>query len=161
MQKGFASLEIILAVLIISLLATVAVPNAANFLDKAALDYEQKRLYSELQLVRTLSRTTTVSPTGMNMTNFLNSRITVNKRAELAINRYTNSYQILREEKPLREAHYFSNGVKFSAETDVPTRISFDQSGYSDINSKSIVLISRRGVTSKIIFDSVGRIRGE
>lgn len=160
MQKGFASLEIIFAVIIISILATVAVPNVANFVDRSALDYEQKRLYSELQYLRTLNRTDTVLSTGMNMANFFKSKITVNQRAVLEINSETNSYRILREEKPIREVHYFSNGVQFSKETDVPTRIYFDTSGYSNVTSASIVLTSRRGVKSKIIFDSVGRLRG-
>ncbi|MBR1646680.1 MAG: prepilin-type N-terminal cleavage/methylation domain-containing protein [Selenomonadaceae bacterium] len=161
MQKGFASLELIFAVLIISILATVAVPKAANFVDRAALDYEKKRLYSELQYLRTLSRTITVDSTGMHMPSFFSSKITVNQPALFDINRDTNSYRILRENKSIREVHYFSNGVKFSKETDVPTRIFFDAAGYSNVKSKSIVLTSRRGVKAKIIFDSVGRIRGE
>ena len=161
MQKGFASLEIIFAVVIISILATVAVPNAANFFDRVALDYEQKKLYSELQYLRTLNRTDTVNSTGMNMANFFSSKITVNQRAMLEINRDTNSYRILREEKPIREVHYFSNGVQFSKETNVPARIYFDTSGYSNVTGASIVLASRRGVKAKIVFDSVGRLRGD
>ena len=161
MQKGFASLELIFAVLIISILATVAVPKAANFVDRAALDYEQKRLYSELQFVRTLNRTDTVQSTGMNMTSFFSSKITVNQPALLEIDCDSDSYRILREEKPIRQEHYFSNGVKFSDETDIPPRIYFNTAGYSYVTGTSIVLTSRRGYTAKIVFDSVGRIRGE
>ena len=52
MQKGIATLEVILAVLIIALLMKVAVPNATRLIDRAALDYETKRLYSELRFLQ-------------------------------------------------------------------------------------------------------------
>ena len=162
MQKGFASLEVILAALIISLLATVAVPQAVRLVDKFALDYEYKRLYSELQFVRTLNRAATVSPEGMSMTDFLSSKgITVAKRVELKLESGANSYQILRDDKPIRETHYLSYGVTFSNETDVPKKIWFNTAGYSDIKNRTIVLKSRFGSKTKIIFDGVGRIRGD
>ena len=168
MQKGFASFEVILVALIISLLATVAVPKAASLVDKAALDYEQKRLYSELQLVRTQNRTATVVPTGMNMSGFLDSRITVAKRVELELSRGTGNYQVVRDDKLVREPHYLSYGVTFDdATTYFPTKIYFDLTGAARFiptppnNSVTIVLKSRLGLKSKIVFDSVGRIRGD
>ncbi|MBQ6132327.1 MAG: type II secretion system protein [Selenomonadaceae bacterium] len=39
MQKGFATLEIILFTLIIAVLATATLPNAARIIDRVALDY--------------------------------------------------------------------------------------------------------------------------
>lgn len=155
MQKGFASAEVIVAALIISLLITVAVPNAAELVDRAAVKYEQKRVYGELQFVRTLNRAAVVSSAGFD------TKLTDNNQAMMEIDRTANSYRILRDEKEIRESHYLSNGVTFSAETDVPERIWFDASGYSNVTSKTIVLTSRRGHKAKIIFDSVGRIRGE
>ena len=162
MQKGFASFEVILAALIIALLATVAVPNAATLVDKAALHYEQKRLYSELEFVRTRNRTATVSSEGMNITDFFSSRITVAKRVELELHRGTNSYQVMRDDKPVREPHYLSYGVTISDETNVPQKVWFDTTGSTnpEFKSKSIVLKSRRGAKSTIVFNSVGRIRG-
>lgn len=166
MQKGFVSFEIILIVLTFALLATVAVPNAAALVDKAALAYEQKRLYSESQYVRTLNRTATVVSTGMSMDDFLTSKITVDKEIMLEIDRETNSYRILRDNKPFAETHYMSNGVTISNETNVPGKISFDTTGATDFypsmsKSVTIVLKSRRGETLTIVFDSVGRIRGD
>lgn len=166
MQKGFVSFEIILIVLTFALLATVAVPNAAALVDKAALAYEQKRLYSESQYVRTLNRTATVVSTGMSMDDFLTSKITVDKEIMLEIDRGTNTYRILRDEKTFGETHYLDKGVTFSDETDVPNRIWFDTKGSSRFapstnKSVTIVLKSRRDDKLKIVFDSVGRIRGD
>lgn len=160
MQKGFASLEIILTVLIIALLATIAVPNAARILDKTALDYERKRLYSELQFLRTFDRAASVDATGMDKY-FFNGKKTVSSIATMNFDFKANSYQIFRKDKPLREPHYLSYGVIFSAETDVPKQIQFDAKGASNVNSKTIVLESPRGYKTKLRFDSVGRIRGD
>lgn len=168
MQKGFVSFEVILVALIITLLATVAVPNAASLVDKAALDYEQKRLYSELQLVRTQNRTATVVSTGMNMSGFLDSRITVAKRVELELSRGTGNYQVVRDGELVREPHYLSYGVTFDDATSYfPTKIYFDLTGAARFipippsnNSLTLVLKSPRGSKSTIVFDNVGRIRG-
>jgi len=168
MQKGFVSLEVILVALIITLLATVVVPNAASLVDKAALDYEQKRLYSELQLVRTQNRTATVVSTGMNMSGFLDSRITVAKRVELELSRGTGNYQVVRDGELVREPHYLSYGVTFDDATSYfPTKIYFDLTGAARFipippsnNSLTLVLKSPRGSKSTIVFDNVGRIRG-
>lgn len=165
MQKGFASLEIILVVMIITILATVAVPNAIRIVDRAAVRYEQKRLYSELQFVRTLNRNANVYSTGMNgKASFLSSASSAGNIIELEINRGTNTYRILRDGDEIREPHKLSNGVTLSYETNVPDKIWFDASGYlksSGSNSITIVLISRRGYKSKMVLDNVGRIRGE
>ena len=166
MQKGFVSLELMLIVLTFALLATVAVPNAVALVDRAALDYEQKRLYSELQYVRTLNRSAQIPETGVK--DFISyQRIPNGKEVMMELDRNANSYRILRDEKPLRETHYLSNGVTFSEyEGYFPKRIWFDTEGSSKFeppknNSVTIVLKSRRGETLTIVFDSVGRIRGD
>ena len=91
--------------------------------------------------------------------------MTLGKTAELHFDLRKNCYKILRDGKEIREPHYLSNGVKFSNETNVPDKIWFEPSGYlksnGSNNSITIVLTSRRGYKSKIVLDSVGRIRGE
>ena len=64
MQKGFATLEIIFAVIIVVALTTCALPNAVRMIDNVALDYEYKRLYSELRFLQAVSRSTSVSDAG-------------------------------------------------------------------------------------------------
>ena len=64
MQKGFATLEIIFAVMIIAVLMTCAIPNAVRMIDRAALDYETKRLYSELHFLQAVNRVERVNNKG-------------------------------------------------------------------------------------------------
>ena len=164
MQKGFATLEVILVILIISVLMTCAVPNAARIIDKVSLDYETKRLYSDLRFVQALNRSATVTDTGM--TNVLNNnKIFPPPVASIVFdNPIENSggWQIIRgleDNAPaVREKHILSYGVKISS----PSRhINFSFEGESSIISNHLTLKSRRGKESKIIFDSVGRFHGE
>ena len=55
-QRGFATLEIICVVLIISVLTTIAVPQMVRLIDKARLDYEMKTFLNNLELARSLNR---------------------------------------------------------------------------------------------------------
>ena len=53
--------------------------------------------------------------------------------------------------------HYIAN-LDFTGK--VYNEISFDDTGKSNVTSNSIILTSRLGKSKKIVFDSVGRIRG-
>ena len=55
-QKGFATLEIILIMLIISTLAGVVMPKMARVVDSATLNYEVRKFQSEFFFARSLSR---------------------------------------------------------------------------------------------------------
>ena len=158
MQKGLATLEIILAIIIIGVLVKVAVPNAAQILDTAALDYETKKLYSDLRFVQEMNRSSTISAAGMGNTNLLASS---GNYIILTINRAENSYQVSNGTKSLREPHYFSYGVtvKLENSNDATIKIYFDTDGKANINSNHITLTSRLGKKKYIIFDSVGRMR--
>ena len=160
MQKGFATLEIILVTIIIAVLMKIAVPNAAQLIDTVSLDYEQKRFYSELRYVQAMGRSNELLEKGMG-----NTKITITseykpEKPTLRIDTTKNYYQVFRSpesKKALREPHYLSNGMKiFSPENS----ITFDSDGKSNINSDSIILTSRLGNKKYIVFDSVGRIRG-
>ena len=169
MQKGFATLEIIFVVLIISILTAVAVPRAKNFVEKATLDYEQKRLYSELKFLQTFNRSAAVSDTGMDGTFTVGST--------RAVMHFYNgqSYEILRTDKPIRDEHKLSNGVNFSLDNTGSFRIQCDNDGKYQINGKNpfsssnvlektVVLKPKNhrygSYVPTIVFDSVGRIRG-
>ena len=160
MQRGLATLELILATMIIAVLVTVAVPNAALILDTAALDYETKRLYSELRFVQEMNRSSTVVSTGTGRTEQSGDYII------LTIKRNENSYLVSRGTKSLREPHQLSYGVtvKLESSNDAIITIYFKSNGHADINGDNkgkIILTSRRGKKRKIIFDNVGRIRAE
>ena len=158
MQKGLATLEIIFAIIIIGVLVKVAVPNAARILDTAALDYETKKLYSELRFVQEMNRSSTVVSTGTGRTEQSGDYII------LTIKRNEKFYQVSRGTASLREPHSFSYGVTVKLENsdDKIITIYFKSDGHADINGKNadtIILTSRRGKKRKIIFDNVGRIR--
>ena len=169
MQRGLATLEIILVTVIIGVLVKVAVPNVARIIDTAALDYETKRLYSELRFIEEMNRSSRIVPTGTGTTNLLVTSA-VDKGGEniiLNIKRNENCYQVFRGNSgkiPLREPHYFSYGVKIKLEsgTDTIIKIYFDSDGKATINNKksdTLILTSRLGKKKYIIFDSVGRMR--
>lgn len=164
MQKGFATLEVILVILIISVLMTCAVPNAARIIDKVSLDYETKRLYSELRFVQAFNRSATITDIGMQRLLFDN-KINPPQTASIVFENpieNSGSWQIVRgleDNAPVvRKAHVLSYGVKISS----PSRnVSFNYEGKSSIISNHITLKSRRGKEQYIRFDSVGRFRVE
>ena len=151
MQRGFATLEIIFVVLIIGILLSAAVPNAARVLDRAALDYETKCLYGDLRFLQATSRSGEADSLGTGRTDFQPEKLPY-----LQINSPQRSWQIMRGNKPVREEHFLRNGIEISSDK---TLIRFDTSGSPNI-STSIILTSRLGKQNKIVFDSVGRFRG-
>ena len=165
MQRGLATLEIIFAIIIIGVLVKVAVPNAARILDTAALDYETKKLYSELRFIQEMGRSSTIEAKGMGNTNILGTAngIVGSDKIALTINSKEKSYQVSRIDKDgrviaaLREPHYLSNSMKEISSPKNP--ISFDSDGKANIVSNHITLTSRLGKNRYIIFNSVGRMR--
>ena len=151
MQKGFATLEIIFAVIIVVALTTCAIPNAVRMIDNVALDYEYKRLYSELRFLQAVSRSTSVSDAGTGQ----NFASTVSPVMKISPDKL--SYQIKRGNDELREVHYLRYAKSLTAPKN---EISFDDTGKANVISNSIILTSRLGKSKKIVFDSVGRIRG-
>lgn len=166
MQKGFATLEVILVIFIISVLMTCAVPNAARIIDKVSLDYETKRLYSDLRFVQALNRSGTVKNTGMNGIGIDSSppaTIILNNPTDIPKGWKADGWKITlgaeSNAPTIRETHYLSYGVKLSSPN---FQINFDSDGKSNINSNHLLLTSRSNkYSSKIIFDSVGRFHGE
>ncbi|MBR3499149.1 MAG: GspH/FimT family pseudopilin [Selenomonadaceae bacterium] len=168
MQKGFATLEIIFAVMIFALLAGAALPNATRVLEISSLDYETKRLYSELRFAQALSRDSKVETAPMGgkfefeskpgvtvMINSLNSSIR------------PDNWKIFRDkdfdDKILREQHYLRNGEKFSFKGNLQ-KISFDSAGkpkgMNDAAADGTLTLTTRSGRDKsiIVFNSVGRI---
>ncbi len=149
MQRGFATLEIIFATMIIVVLVTCTLPNVEHAVDRVALDYETKRLYSELRFLQAINRSGTFNAKGTGRTDLGTPNAPL-----MEIN--INSYQILRGTDALREAHYMQNIKSIATPTE---NITFDDTGQSNVNG-SIILTSQFDKQSKIVFDTVGRIRG-
>lgn len=152
MQKGFVTLEIILAALIIALLMSTTIPNAVRLVDKVSLDYETKRLYSELRLVESMNQSERFKGTGTGLGS-------VGDETYIKFISKPSSYQVVHSsglrEKNFREPHVLSYGVKLSSPE---SKMNFDT---QKIVSNHITLTSRLGKTKSIVFNSVGRMRGE
>ena len=150
MQKGFATLELVLVMLIIVVLAGAAIPNAVRVLDRVALDYETKRLYTDLRALQAYDR----------MTNMRDSHFyTAGDDESFVLNVSAGKYVVeTNATGEIHSAHYFSNGVT----ADKNMAIKFDDMGkVSSAISDRLHLNSRFGKRTAIIFDSVGRFRGE
>ncbi len=155
-QRGFATLEIILAVSIIAIFATVAVPKMARVLDKVYLNYEMKRLYSELNFARSLGK-------------FSDYKVSVftggdYKREPVFMRIYynLNKYEILRNLEmgtAVISQHNLQNGITFSNNSGLED-IKFDNPSRYSTGSNTITLKSQFDDSAYIIFNSVGRWRG-
>ena len=153
MQKGFATLEIIFATMIIAILMGAAIPNAARVIDRVALDYETKKLYTDLRFMQSLGR----------MTNMNDSHFKTNLDNAINLTIYTDRYIFERfSNSKVYGEHYFSNGVTASKKNGTEIwQITFDDMGkVTPALSNSLTLNSRFKKKTNIIFDSVGRFRG-
>lgn len=159
MQNGFATLEIIFATLIIALLMSTAIPNATRIVDRVSLDYETKRLYSELRFLEAMSKTAKAYGTGA-------ERSIVGEGLSIEFTPNPPSYQVVRgsgyTKTPVRESHNLSYGAKISLKSGKKlSKLSYDESNKWNIGTDTLILTSRLGKTRSITINSVGRIRGE
>lgn len=171
-QNGFATLEIILIVGIIAIFSTVAVPKMARILDKVALNYEMKHLYSELNLARSIGKSS-----NFNASIFNNKIDDSDGSAGLYINKSTNSYEIKRSNlNTFSHSHNLSNGITltfnssltFFSLSGVKVKIvsseypiTFENPSRYSGGSNTITLTSKYEDSAQIVFDSVGRWRGK
>ena len=153
MQKGIATLEIVMVIFIVGVLASCAVPNAVRVLDRVALDYETKRLYTELRFLQSHERMTYMPDShfeeirGNKIENFQNKLTVCPERYVLEKNNAEKIY----------DEHYFSSGVTASK----ILTIKFDDMGkIAPAISDTLNLKSRLGKELYFVFDSVGRFRG-
>ena len=153
MQKGIATLEIVMVIFIVGVLASCAVPNAVRVLDRVALDYETKRLYTELRFLQSHERMTYMIDSHFNKPENFQSKLTV----------YPERYVITKngDDNIVYDEHEFFNGVT----TSNILAIKFDDMGKPQSSSDTalnghIIIKSRLGKILRIRFDSVGRFRG-
>ena len=155
MQKGFATFEVIFVTFIIVVLISVAIPNANHMIDMVALDYETKSIYTDLKFLQSLDRMTDMKDSHFS-TNDDGNQITLVVYPEQYIFKKFSTSKIYDE-------HYFSHGVTASQKGGRENwQIKFDDMGkVSPAESNNLKLNSQFGKNAKIVFDSVGRIRGE
>ncbi|MBO4780526.1 MAG: hypothetical protein J5497_07815 [Selenomonadaceae bacterium] len=156
MQKGIATLEIVLAVFIIAVLASCAVPNAVRILDRISLDYEIKNFYTELRFLQSHGRMTFMRDSHFNNTEKFQNKLTV----------YPEKYVVEKNgTDKIYSQHYFLNGVTASKKSSTENwAIMFDDMGKPQSLSETaldghIVIKSRLGKEFYFIFNTVGRFR--
>lgn len=153
MQKGVATLEIVMVIFIVAVLISCAVPNAVRVLDRVSLDYETKNLYTKLRFLQSHERMTYMPDShfekarGNKFENFRNKLII-----------YPEKYVITKNsnDKIVYDDRYFLDGVTVSKSKI----INFDDMGkISPATSDTLILKSRLGKEFYFVFDSVGRFR--
>lgn len=149
MQKGFAALELVIAVFVISVLASCAVPNAARIVDRVSIDCEIKRLYTEMRFLQSHERMTSMRDShGFEEPLKSQVRLIVTSKG-------------YRVEKNADSTFYYGNDFQNGVTADKSKIIRFDDMGKVDpATSDTLTLTSRRGKKLYFVFDSVGRFRG-
>ena len=150
MHKGLATLEIIFAMLIIAILATCAVPNAARILDRATLDYETKKFYTDMRAVQSFDRVAL-------MREPIIGEQPKNSQLEIVPSISDNSYRVKTVSSSAYGAtHKFSSGIS----VDKDFNIVFDDMGkVTPAKTETMRIRSQFGIVYFII-TTVGRFRG-
>ena len=160
-QGGLAALEVVIVAAIVAIFATAALPKMSRVLDKVQLDYEMKRLYSTLELGRSLGKSSAYKTSIFNPNLFEgqsgNVELQIRKDSDTTAK---NRYEIWRPaSSSVRYYRHYLSGVKLSFEGASPMQIHFDKSpSYSSMNG-TITLTSKFG-KAYITSNSVGRFRG-
>ena len=150
-QFGFAALEIILVMAIISLLATVALPKMTKFLDTANLNYEVKKFYSEFLFAKSVSRSSNYYATI-----FSGAPISNGKGINFSL--FDDNYQILYSYTPICETNFFPKNFKIYCPSNLRT-VPLSQGRLNKAVSGTYVFTSPLNNRRYIKLDSVGRIR--
>ena len=159
MQKGFASLEIVLVIFIVAVLVTAALPNAARVLDRVSLDYETKRLYTEMRFLQSYDRMAF-----MNDSHFKLKTDPPNNPIILELNE-TNCRIETRDPLKIYEQYFLPEGFTLTYPQNMDFKwIRFDDMGKAQSATEKalnghFVITSRLGKELYFIFDTVGRFR--
>ena len=155
MQKGFAALEIVIATLIVAVFIRVAIPNFSRMIDRVALDYEVKKLYTDMRFLRSLER----------MTNMKDTHFSTTDDNPIILLIYPERY-IFKRFYPAEifDEHYFSYGVTASQKGGGEIwQIKFDDMGKAknadnkSIDNDTLILTSGQGKEFYIYFINTWR----
>ena len=152
-QKGFATIEIILILLIISILASSAIPKISRSLDIAQLNYEIERFISEFYFAKSASKNSGFNPTIFS-SNFTAAN-DVGKNIKFIVE--TENYQTNYNRDLIRDIHKLPPNFKISRPNNLHTII-FSQ-GKRDGVSGTYTFTSAQNKSWYINLDSTGRDR--
>ena len=148
-QNGFATLEIIIVMLIISALAGVIVPKITRIVDIANLDYEVKKFRSEFLFARSLSRSEKFNATIFS---------SVDSGEAITLHVRNKSYEINRGTNSVRGNNLLPNGFSITYQKGLDTLI-FAQGKILDGKSGTYIFTSPLKNQRNLVLDSVGRLR--
>ena len=152
-QNGFATLEIILIMLIISVLVGVAVPKMSRMMDIAQLNYETKKFVSDFYFAKSLSKSSKFEPEIFSSVPFTNGDGIIFSVAN-------RSYQIKRSNFPVTEIHYLPKKFQITAPSNLKT-VTFGNGKTLSSSSGTYIFKSPLGLSNSLKLDSVGRLHAE
>ena len=150
-QRGFATLEMILVILIIAVLSTIVLPKAARMVDTVRLDYEMKIFLSTLDFAKSLNQNAFYQKEIFKDVNL------VGKPAAIKVNLETTKYSIVRDlQTTAVRIHQLPKDFSVSWENGLTNVVYFSRN-----NNGHVILTSPQNSNRYIIFNSVGRWRGD
>lgn len=150
-QRGLATLEIILVVMIIAVLTTIAVPKMARLVDKVQLDYEMKIFLSTLDFAKSLNKSAFYNREIFQYAPLSNTP----SKVQVNINENLRRYEI-KQDSAVLQSHDLPAGFSIKRNGSLGVMINV-----SEGNSGHIALTSKFGDKRYIYFDSVGRWSGD
>ena len=144
-QKGFATLEIIFIMLIISILAGSVIPKISRSLDTVQLDYETKKFIGEFYLAKSLNRTANYSG------NIFFGNLNLDPAYSVQIDVHEKFYYLKRNTSEIGDRNYLAKGMKFS---DSKVFQFNDEEDYYRGSSDNLIIISRHGRKSELVVES-------
>ena len=161
MQKGIATLEIILVVLIIAILTTTTLPNINRILDRVSLDYETKRFYTRLRFLQSFDRSTDMKDShfATNISSLVNT---------VGVVILPKAYITLKVSDPDPNKYYeqylLPSGftLAYKNASVAPANIQFDYMGRENSRKNyTLKITSRGGKTFYFYFTNVGRFTAD
>ena len=149
-QRGFATLEVILVILIIAILSAVALPKAARMVDVVRLDYEMKTFMSTLDFTKSLNKTAAYQ------LEIFKDVISDSTSKELQVNITDTDYKIVKDGQEVFTPHQMPEGFSMNCSNTLGNFIYFTQA-----NNGTLTMTSLQNFNRYIIFNSVGRWRGD
>lgn len=148
-EKGFATLEIILLMVIISTLAGIVLPKMGRIVDTATLDYEVKKFRSEFFFARSLSRSASYEP-------LIFSNSSLPRGDAITFKTDEKNYRIECNGNLIREKNFLPQGFKISVPSGLDV-LTFTQGKTG--KTGTYTFISPLNKERSLVLNSVGRLR--
>lgn len=151
-QKGFATLEIIFVLLIISILAGGYIPKISSSVDMAQLNYETKKFLGEYYFAKAVSKNSSYETSIFKDAERYNS----GQAAKFVVSSDAASYHVELDKKFLHDNNYLPKGFKIELR-NLPQALTFDSNG-RNTKSGAYIFTSPQNISWYVKKNSVGRL---